>query len=226
MRGKIICGLLGVVIEFLSPRIIQAQGTTYLSNLGQPSASSNPLGSDSWMATGFMTGTNAAGYALDSTQLLMLDAAGLPAGFTVSVYSAIGQDDFTPLSSLGTLDGSLNPITAGVYTYNPSSTLTLSPITVYFIVATAGTPVATGGYEWSNTGTFPITYNPVGGWEAPVGFTHSANYQSSDGISWSLRAGFPQFAVNATPIPEPGLLSLLGLGALSLLWHRRKAKSV
>ena len=224
MKNLIIGGVILVTVGMLASQTVQAQGTTYLSSLDQPSASSNPVASDSWLATGFRTGTNSARYVLDSIQLLMLDAAGSPAGFTVSVYSAIGQLDVFPGSSLGTLNGSMDPVTGGIYSYTPASDLTLSPTTFYFIIATAGTPVATGAYEWSNSGTFPISYNPISGWQAPVGLGHNDNYQSSDGLSWSISGVFPQFAINATPIPEPGVLILLGLAGLGLLWSRGFAK--
>ena len=186
MKNLTISGAMLVAVGLLASQTVRAQGTTYVSNLSQPLASSNPVGSDSWVAPGFRTGTNGAGYALASIQLLMQDATGLPAGFTVSVYSAVGQLDVTPGSSLAMLNGSTEPATGGIYTYTSAPNLMLSPTTFYFIVVTAGTPVASGAYEWSNTGTFPPSYNATGGWEAPVGFTHQDNYQSSNGISWRI----------------------------------------
>ena len=62
-----------------------AQGTTYLSNLGQVSSGSLVLGSDAWIAQSFYTGTSPDGYYLNSVQLLTVPAVGSPSGFAVSV---------------------------------------------------------------------------------------------------------------------------------------------
>jgi hypothetical protein len=61
--------------------------TAYLSNLGQSSTGSLAVGSDSWLAASFGTGTNEGGYELNSIQLAMTDASGNPSGFTVMIYT-------------------------------------------------------------------------------------------------------------------------------------------
>jgi hypothetical protein len=224
MKNAICRGIICFVVTLAAPRIVQAQGTTYLSNLGQPSDGSNAVGSDSWLAALFFTGTNSSGYMLDSLQLAITDASGNPSGFTVMLYSAfIGGGGTFPGSSLGTLDGSLNPTTAGIYTFTPASNLTLSPHTTYFIMLTAGTAVVNGAYEWSVMNT--PSYNPVDKWLGAITST------SMNGSSWRPLPTYPQldysqYAINATPIPEPNVLGLLGLGGLTFLWHRRKAKAV
>lgn len=203
-------------------QITQAQGTaTYLSNLGQPSSTNFSVGSDGWFAAGFSTGTNAGGYLLDSVQLAMADALGNPSSFTVMVYSNVFPIiGFFPGSLLATLNGSLSPVTGGIYTYTPASSLTLSPRTPYFIVLTAGTAIADGTYEWSATGV--NSYNRSGGWFS-LGYSRTL----VRGSRWLPVAGtYAQFAVNATAIPEPGVLTLFflgGLGGLGFLWHRRRA---
>jgi hypothetical protein len=79
-----------VAIGLFSQQFLQAQGTmTYLSNLGQPTVGTNAVGSDSWLAAGFYTGTNAGGYLLDSIQLGMANASGNPTNFTVMLYSLL-----------------------------------------------------------------------------------------------------------------------------------------
>jgi hypothetical protein len=214
------------LVTVLTSQIIQAQGTTYLSNLSQPSAGSLSVGSDSWLAFSFATGSNTSGYTLNSLQLGMADASGNPSGFMVMLYSAIGQFDRLPQSSIGTPNGSLNPASSGIYTYEPASSMTLSPNTVYFIVLTSGTTVADGAYNWNYSGSL---YGPSGGWRAPFGGFTDDNFQSSDGLNWNVLAlvGFPQFAINATPIPEPSVGIFLSLGGILLLGISRwKAKVV
>ena len=208
------------VVTLLASRLVQAQGTIYLSNLGQTSAGSNPVGNNSWLAAGFFTGPNAGGYTLNSVQLGMTDASGSPSGFTVMLYARSGNiTTIVPGNSLGTLNGSTDPSTSGVYTYTASG-LTLSPSTHYYIVLTAGTAVANGAYDWSFMNTF--SYNPDDSWEGSV------TLGSNNGSSWAWLGGnspqfdYSQFALNATAIPEPSVLSLFGLGGLGFIWHRRR----
>jgi hypothetical protein len=196
-----------------------------MSNLGQPSSGSLAVGSDSWLAVAFVTGTNTGGYMLNSIQLGMTDASGNPNGFTAMLYYGESPGGPLPVSSLGTLSGSTDPLTGGIYTYTPASSLTLSPSTIYFIVLTAGTTVANGAYEWSYVNT--SSYNPSDSWAGGFAFG------SSDGSLYSWRplgdyppGSFSQYAIDATAVPEPGVFGLFGLGGLFLAWHRRKAKTV
>jgi hypothetical protein len=223
MKRIIINGFMAFALALMAPQIAQAQGTiTYVSNLGQPSSGSFSVGSDSWFEAEFITGTNAGGYLLDSVQLAMTEASGNPSGFTVMLYGrSTNVFAIFPGSSLGTLNGSLNPVTGGIYTYTPTSSLALSPRTGYFIVLTAGTAVANGAYQWSVTSTPTPGYNEYH-WAGGIRSAHS-----SDGLNWLYTSGtYGQFAINATGVPEPGVLSLFVLGGLGFLWHRRKAKAV
>jgi hypothetical protein len=192
---------------------------TYLSNLGQPPDGSNTVASDSWLAELFETGTNASGYLLGSIQLGMADASGAPSGFTAMVYSGIFGGTGIE-GSIGTLDGSLNPVAGGIYTFTPDSNLMLSANTSYYVVLTAGTTVANGAYEWSYAGT--SSYNPIGGWSSS-GDTWSSTNGRVSALSWQPTSSFTQFAITVTDVPEPGVLGLFGLGGLAFLWHRRKA---
>jgi hypothetical protein len=206
------------VVTLLASRLVQAQGTIYLSNLGQTSAGSNPVGNNSWLAALFTTGNNTGGYVLNSVQLGMTDASGSPSGFTVMIYARSGNiAGFFPGNSLGTLNGSTDPSTGGIYTYTASG-LTLSPSTRYFIVLTAGTAVANGAYDWSVMNT--SSYNPDDSWAGSV------TLGSNNGSSWTTLPTYPQFdfsqyAINATAIPEPSAVSLLLLGSGVLIYVRR-----
>jgi hypothetical protein len=220
-RGKIAGSLAILAVGLLAPQIGQAQGSiTFLSNLEQTSAGGDQVGSDSWLAAAFQTGINAAGYELNSIQLAMTDASGAPGGITVKLYANISPPiALSPGASLGVLSGLSDPTTAGTYTYAPVSSLTLSPNSYYFIVLTAGTTVANGAYDWSHAGA--NNYNPNGGWRSFAGGWTSAN-----GTSWNAStAVFSQFAINATPAPEPGVMGLFALGGLLVAFQRRKARS-
>lgn len=223
MKKIIILFVVGLLTQQIQ-QITRAQGTTYLSNLGQTSDGSLAVGSDSWLAVDFTTGPNANGYMLNSIQLSLADAMGIPSGFVVMLYGTNGNSTGAiPGSSLGILNGSLDPATGGIYMYIPTGNLTLSPSTDYFIVLTSGTAIASGAYEWNFTHT--SIYNPGDVWVLGVALS------SSDGSSPWTRLGtnpqfdFSQFAITATPVPEPGVLSLFVLGGLGFLWwHCRKAK--
>jgi len=218
MKKIIIGGIIVSVGVLLSQKIVKAQGTiTYLSNLEQSSVGSSPIGSNSWLAVDFTTGPNASGYMLNSIQLGMIDASGNPSGFTAMIYSAIIFTGINPGSSLGTLNGSLNPATGGIYTYIPTGNLTLSPGTDYFIVLTTGTAIANGAYDWSLAGA--NSYNPNGGWHSPGGVLTSSN-----GSSWNFNPIVAQFSITATAVPEPPALGLFALGSWLFFRHCHKVK--
>jgi hypothetical protein len=218
---KLLNGMIVFAVGLLAPQTARSQGTsTYISSLGLPSAGTEEVGSDSWIADQIKTGNNPGGYALDTIQLAMAPASGAPSGFTVMLYSAISFAAILPGTSLGTLSGPTDPETDGTYTYTASD-LTLSPSTFYFIVVTAGTPVASGLYAWSFASSLPSS---SGGWDGAVFFI-----TSSDGSTWSTLSntdGDLQYALTATPTPEPNTLGLLGLsGMLFFAWRRWQAKA-
>ena len=168
----------------------------------------------------FETGANPDGYLLNSVQLALMDAVRNPSGFTVMIYNqnpdiVIGA---FPGSSIGTLNGSLDPVAAGLYTYSPASSLTLSPTTEYFMVLTAGTAIANGAYEWSVTSTRAPTLS--GGWNGD-----RVLFSAVDGATWGPgpAGSYAQFAISATAVPEPSTLGLFALGGFFLVRHRRKA---
>jgi hypothetical protein len=217
---NIINSVIVFAVVLLSSQFVQAQGTmTYLSNVDQASTGGLAVGSDSWLAAGFQTGTNATGYTLDTIELGMADASGSPSDFTVALYKRFtgGFDIRGPI--LDTLEGSLNPTTAGIYTFTTDSNITLSANTQYVIMLSAGTAVANGAYDWSIANG---SYDTSGNWSI------AGIFSSSDGGSrWTgISGNAVQFSIEATPIPEPGVLALSGLGGLLLLWHRRKSRAV
>jgi len=215
---NIIAITIGLSVGLLASHLVFGQGTVYLSNLNQNFAGSFAVGSDSWQAPAFITGTNSGGYLLDSVQLGMADASGSPIGFTVMICPDVVTTGDHPGSSLSTLIGSANPSTVGSYNYTPTSALALLPDTIYFIVISAGTSVANGAYEWNYADT--QSYNPIDNWGGGGAFG------SNNGLSWHLPGPpyyYPQYAITATAIPEssPAFLLLLGSGVLFYVHQRR-----
>jgi hypothetical protein len=218
MKNNITLPIVAFALALSWPRVGQAQETIYISSLGLPSTGSAAVGNNSWLATDIYTGPNAGGYLLNSVHLALGDAIGNPSGFTAMIYTATNIIiAVVPGGSLATLDGSLDPVAGGIYTYTPVSSLLLSPTTEYFIVLTAGTPVANGAYEWSVTSTYAPTVS--GGWNGD-----HIRFSSSDGLEWEPGpSGYLQFAISATAIPEPASVALLALGGFFLVRHRRKS---
>ncbi len=214
MKNILLGSIAVLAATLLSPHAAQAQGTTvYLSSLSQTYTGARAVGSDSWLTELFVTGSNPGGYTLDSIRLGMADAAGIPSGFAVMLYADAGySSEVVPGSSLGSLTGSASPSTAGVYSYTPAANLTLSPGTPYFVVLAAGTAVAAGAYNWGLSAYPPASSE---GWSEGNGPNRSAN----GGSTWSAATpyqGIGQLAIYATPVPEPGVLSLAILGSLLL----------
>jgi hypothetical protein len=217
MKKMIVVGVIVLVLGLVVPETARSQGTLFVSSLGQPSTGSAALGSDSLLATTFLTGNNPDGYALDSLQLDMTPATGDPGGFTVQLYTAGNYNGtVVPVSSLGILTGSSDPVNAGLYTYTASG-LTVAPSTLYFVVLSAGTPVASGAYAWSFDNSPAVT---SGGWSGS-----DFLLSSSDGSSWKANFEDAQFSLTATAVPEPEPLYLLGLpGVLFFVWRRWRVK--
>jgi len=222
MKNAIMVDLIVVATAVFAPATARCQGTVYVSNLGQPSVGSGAVGSDSWLAAEISTGGNPGGYVFDSLQLAMTPATGNPSDFMVQLYTSEQYaGGFAPGSSITTLTGSTDPATAGLYTYTASG-LALPSFHSYFIVLTAGTPIASGSYAWSYENASPATTS--GGWNGG-GYS-----QASDGINWNAGFGNPpdqlQFDVTATAVPEPDTLVLMGLpGALFFAWRRWRASA-
>ena len=196
---------------FLSPPLTHAQGTAYLSNLGQPSAGTEPVGTDSWIAQQFGTGNNPGGYLLDSVQLLMTPATGSPSGFTVELYSH-RAGSLLPGDRLGLLTGP-DPAAGGTFSYSGSG-LVLLPTTAYFLVVSAATPISDGAYFWSYGSTSSADSND--NWKLLT-----PQWSTADGVNWQRHVNeYLQLGLDATAVPEPSSWILLALGLAGFgLWR-------
>ena len=205
-------------IGLLLPVIAQAQGTLYLSNLGESSSGSVAIGSDAWAAAAFETGAyygpGGLGYTLNSIQLSMGESSLSPIGFSISLYDGLNRNG-GPGNVLGSLSG-LDPASGGVLNYTPSSTITLLPLTSYWIVCTSATPVADGSFFWNQSSILNYSTEV---WPGAYGSAISI-----DGTDWTGESNVLfQFAVYATEVPEPTTVTLAVLGLVALSFGRRKS---
>ena len=121
------------------PLFLHAQSTTYFSNVGFSSSFQHSIASDSWAASYFTTGSAAAGYSLQSIQLLLGSSSGSPTGLSVRLW------DFLKDQPILTLSGP-DPTSAGFYTYTASD-FVMPPGHVYWFVVTSQTPAAAGAFH-------------------------------------------------------------------------------
>lgn len=106
----------------------------------------------------------------------MAAATGSPGGFALSLFSAqnvlLGR-------SLGVLTGSVNLVSAGVYSFDASAlNFTLAPSTEYFLVESSTSSSSQGSYEWGIVLGYP---GGTVGWQ-----TADPALSSDQGNDWSL----------------------------------------
>jgi hypothetical protein len=177
-----------------------SQGTIYLSNLGESGAGYSVGGG----SQSFATGLSSNGFVLNSVTLVMGAMLDNASNFTVSIFD---DNAGTPGNLLSLLNGNNDPRTAGEYAYT-SSGLILASSTTYWIVASCDSSspnppiMPPGGYTWQETLSQNILAG--GGWSAGIGNT-------------GFTGATFQFAVNATPVPEPSACALLGVAVILFL---------
>ena len=196
--------------------VVPARAEVVLSNLTEPGLFASFNGD--WYASSFMTNNQA--WTLTSATLAFGPATDTSGNLFVNLYSNATN---SPGSSLGTLSGSDNPASAGLYTYT-SNGISLDPSTTYWLVA--GVSSGNGNYTWG----YSNTYASTGVWSIPS--TNTFAQSSNGGLSWSVSSITPQrFSIEATAtapsaVPEIdpnslGSVLALVLGSLGLLERRR-----
>jgi hypothetical protein len=186
MKLKQLLAVAACALDLLALQNIRSQSIPYLSNTDQPVAGSNaifPL-----IGVQFQTGSNPGGYTFNDVQLSMANATKNPTGsLSVDLYYPSpligGPESFTDV-----LSGNTNPVTAGIYTYFPTSNIVLMPNTDYYIQAQAGGSNPQF-YQWNYTSTTNAT--SIGGWK----FTGTNLFNVH-----ILFTPYPMLAIDATPI--------------------------
>jgi len=198
MKGENLALAFALVFEFSAPQFAHSQGliAANLSNSGEPTGGTLFYGSDLWIAQSFETGNIPDGYTLN---LLLMEGSG---GFSSS-FSVYSDNNGIPGNALG------------------ASGITLSSSTTYWADATASTPAQSSGfpsYNWNYASDNDYS-SSSDNWSINPTFD-----LSTDGSSWTSYATHSpfQFAVSATPVPEPSICTLAGLSLATILLRRRK----
>ncbi len=157
-----------------------------------------------WLAASF--GTGDATYQLDSVTLLLENSVAGAA--VVDIYTDGGQQPGSFVGTLTSPSSYLGPLVETTFT---ASGITLSADSTYWVVLYATSGEFDWGWASSDSGT-------------GVGFQDTWSSSSDGGNTWFTFVGpdsYPTQMIVTASVPEPGSLSLLGLGAGLLLLHQR-----
>jgi hypothetical protein len=208
IRNKV---LVAVASSLVFLTCAQAQ-TIIVDNTAATVSSSDVIDSGNWQANSFtMDGTSRS---LQSVTLSLDNGNAVGGNFQVQLWSSGGSQ---PVTLLATLSGNSNPLTANSYSYTPSSTVTLSADTKYWVVAEGST--TSGTYNWNfATSSASTGVGTLGGW------SNTANA----GTSWNAEINIEPFMFNVTAgaVPEPSsytaVFGVLALGFGVASRHRRR----
>jgi hypothetical protein len=185
------------------------------SNLTFPDGSwpGDTVTSTVYLASSFTTNSASTSYRLDSVTVNMGTAITADGGFILQIRS---NSSSRPGSLVAQLTGEVNPA-SGLYTYTPTTTITLNASTTYWVVA--GVAGGTGEFRWLAA----ANNNQTGDWT--IG--NNIGFGTNSGTTWSMQ-GFPPslFSVSATVVPEPGAFILALAGGIGTIVSRRRASHV
>jgi hypothetical protein len=140
-------------------------------------------------------------------------------GITVSLYSNNGT---VPGSAVA---GGLNLFSATSATIGntllPNSVLTMNANSTYWFVASVDQTLGDTRYWWNLTDSAAFD-SDVTGTDLPLGYANS----TTDGASWLRQEDLSmQMSIYGTVVPEPGTLSLMGIGMGGTYYARRRRRS-
>ena len=147
------------------------------------------------IASGFTTGSNTAGYGLNSVTVRIISVSGSPTGYTVAIHANSGGNPAG--TATYTLTGNA-PTGAGDYTYTCSGSCSLTASTKYFLVLSgSGGNTGNNTFEQRTTGSSGQTNTPSNaGWSIDDLMQKKENNGNwnTDGL-----VGVLKFKVTATP---------------------------
>ena len=191
---------LGTLLD--APATVQ----TLVSNFGQPSTAERQLhvGPDNPVAHAFTTGSNAAGYGLDSIRINVTRVIRRPENFFASIWTTAGGIPQTKQFGL-TIPVSITNNSTGHKTFTAPPNTTLNASTTYALVLSAWE----GNIVLDRVATRAEDAGRAPGWSI-------ANTVYSKASRWYPAIGYPiRIEVTGTILPDPAdaTLSALALSA-------------
>ena len=191
---------LGTLLD--APTTVQ----TLVSNFGQPSTAERQLhvGPDNPVAHAFTTGSNSAGYGLDSIRINVTDVVRRPENFFASIWTTAGGIPQTKQFGL-TIPVSITNNSTGNKTFTAPPNTTLNASTTYALVLSTWE----GNIVLDRVATRAEDAGRAPGWSI-------ANTVYSKASRWYPAIGYPiRIEVKGTILPDPAdaTLSALALSA-------------
>ncbi len=202
---------------FLLSNIVQLQAATLVSNLNEPLGTTFASYLNRYFATPFTIGDQSA--SIDRIDLPIFYSANGGSHFVELWADAANLPD-APIMRLA---GESHPTSNGVFGYTPTSELTLSANTRYWLLVFSAVPgSATEQFHTtlseSETGYGQILSPTLTAWEPPE--WRALRWQTGIGLTPVTM----QFAVIGQQVPEPSF-SILGLFFLACLTKLRRRMS-
>lgn len=210
MRRFLGLALLALSVSIVTPA---RADVVVVSSITTPSSDGTQVRNSQWLADKFTTGSNLNLLTLSAIKIQFV-ASGGTGGYFVDIYT---DSSGKPGSLFAALTGSADPNTAGIFTYTPSGTVTLSASTTYWMVE--GSTSSTVNFQPTYVNT-PSSYTNNGYTITGI-YTYSAN----SGSSWSGGGSDGPTQYSIAVVPEPatfaGIAGVAGLGAAGYLRRRR-----
>jgi hypothetical protein len=196
----------------LAVGVFSVEGGVVWDSLGSADAASAAFDVTTWRAAGFRV-TGSSQVNLSS---IAMDLNGTVAGtVNVRLFADNASKPGTPLGRIS--DIPLNAGASGIFEAPSDTVFTLDPGSVYWV--TVRMRPSTGAGTWGTQASFTETPFQGSGLTLTGGLT-SAN----SGSTWATWSEIPGLKLDIVPVPEPGTMALIGIGALALGLQLRKKR--